>query len=282
MNWLGYSVIALVTFSGYDLLSRRLGVESKNPRAFGAVYYFIAAFLCPILLFAEPLVRPTLTPASLMLTVMGLCAWILFGRIEYVTHKYVEASTLTILLRLGPIITFTLSALFLAEEVTVAKLVGLILTIIASVLVIGVPSVSTFRKNKDFRYGVLLAGILGVAWTFDKILSPIYGVVVFGFLTFFVPALANAFVPPLPISSMRDELRHASWNMVVLGLLNIVGYGAMTKALIIGDATNVIPIATSTPPLVVLGSVLFLGERKDLSKKMLAVVLVLAAIFLMR
>ncbi len=282
MNWLSYSVIALVTFSGYDLLSRRLGVESKNPRAFGAVYYFVAAFLCPLLLFAEPLVTPSLSGVTLVLTALGLFAWILFGRIEYMTHKYVEASTLTILLRLGPIITFALSALFLAEAVTVPKLIGLLLTVFASILVIGVPSVSLFRKNKDLRYGVLLAGILGVAWTFDKVLSPIYGVVVFGFLTFFVPALANTFVPPLPLAAMRSELQHASWKLIVLGLLNIIGYGAMTKALIIGDATNVIPIATSTPPLVVLGGVLFLGERTDVGKKILAVLLVLVAIYLMR
>ena len=282
MNWLGYSIIALVTFSGYDLLSRRLGVKSKDPRAFGAVYYFIAALMAPLLLVTEPLFIPTLTVSIAILTAFGLLAWILFGRIEYVTHKYVEASVLTILLRLGPIITFLLSVLFLGESPTAFKLVGLLLTIIASLLVIGIPSFSDFKKSKDLRYGVLLAGILGVAWAFDKLLSPVYGVVLFAFLSFMAPSLANAFIPPLSIKSLREELRRASWKMFVLAFLNIVGYGAMIKALIIGDATNVIPIATATPPLVVLGGVLFLKERSDITKKIIATFLVVLAIYLMR
>lgn len=282
MNWLTYSVIALVTFSGYDLLSRHIGVQSKNPRAFSAVYYFMAAILMPLLLIVEPVPAIQLTGSIVILTIFGLLAWILFGRIEFITHKYVEASVLTILLRLGPIITFILSVQFLGESMTAQKVSALVLTLVASMLVIGLPTPAMLGKSKGLGYGIMLALILGVAWTFDKILSPVYGVIVFGIMTFLAPAIVNAFVPPLRWSVMRQEVRRASWKMLVLGAMNIVGYAAMTKALILGDATNVIPIATSTPPLVVLGGAILLRERKDLWKKCVATVLVVIAIYLSR
>lgn len=280
MNWLGYSIIALIIFSGYDLLSRKLGVQSKNPVAFGAVFYLIATLCTPLLLIVEPLQIPIITPIGVLLTGGSLLAWILFGRVEYTAHKHVEASVLTILLRLGPVITFILSMLFLDEHMTLTKLIGLLLTIFASVLVIGKPSFSLLRKG--LIYGVALALTQGVAWTFDKIVSPIYGVVLFSALSFLAPSLANMFIPPISIRTIIEELHLASWKIVVLAILNIVGYAAMIKALIIGEASSVIPIATATPPLVVLGGVLLLHERKDIAKKCIAVVLVVLAIYLMR
>lgn len=282
MNWLSYAIIALVTFSGYDLLSRHLGVQSKHPRAFGAVYYFTAALVTPILLVVEPIQIPSLSFLTIFLTACGLFVWILFGRLEYFVHKHVEASILTILIRLGPVITFVLSVFLLGESMTLGKVAGLVLTIAASVIVIGTPSIEMFRKQKGLSYGIALAIILGVAWTFDKVLSPIYGVVLFTTLSFLAPALSNALAPPIPWSTLQKELRMGSWKMVVLAFFNIIGYGAMMKALILGDATNVIPIATATPPLVVLGGVIFLKERTDIGKKALATLLVVLAIYLMR
>jgi len=282
MNWLAYSLFALFTFTIYELLSRHLSVESKNPLAFGAVFYFAGALVTPILFFIQPIPAIHISPVTLLSTLFGLVAWILFGRIEYSSHKYVEASVLTILIRLGPVITFVLSVLFLREALTAVKMIALLLTIIASVLVVQLPTLKELKKSRHIIYGVVLGVVLGVAWTFDKVLTPVYGVIVYSLMTFLAPAISNVLFPRMPMKALIAELRRASWKLWILALSDIIGYGAMLKALTIGDASSVIPVATATPPLVVLGGALLLGERSNMTKKIIAVLLVIVAIYLMR
>lgn len=278
MSWLGYAILALLSFAGYDLLSRKLAVQSKNPRAFAAVFYFIVALTVPVLLFIEPVKVPQVSFPVIVLTFFGLLSWILFGRFEYDAHKHVEASTLTIVERLAPVINLILSVLFLYESLTFLKIIGLFLTIIASIMVIGFD----WKKSKGMGYALLTTLFLGIGWTFDKVLTPIYGVILFSFLSFFSPSIANAAIPPIRFSVLQKELRIGVWKLVILALLNIIGYGAMIKAFTLGEVSRVVPVATSTPPLVVLGAALLLKERKDLAKKIFAAFLVSVAIFLMR
>jgi len=282
MNWLGYSIVALITFSGYDLLSRFLGVQSKNPRAYGVVFNFFSALAAFLLLAVEPLKIPTLSVSLLIITLFGMAAWSLFGRFEYYAHKHVEASTLTIIIRLATVINFILSITFLGESLTIIKIIGLMLTLIASVLVVGIPTVSDIKKSKGLSYAFLITLLLGIAWTFDKVLAPVYGVVLISFMNFFIPSVANYASPPLSWSSIKTEFHIGSWKMIISAVINVIGYGAMMKALTLGDASSVIPIATSTSPLVVLGGVVLLNENKDKVKKIVAALLVVLAIYFMR
>lgn len=282
MTWLTYSIIALAAFSVYDLLSRYLGVQSKNPRAFSGVYNIFALLFVPILLFVEPIRFPTLTIVLIGLTSCGLLAWALFGRFEYFAHKHVEASTLTIILKLGPVITFILSILFLGETLSFYKILGLILTILASLLVVGMPTRSQMKKNSGLWYGFLITGILGLAWTFDKVLTPLYGIVLFCYISYAAMALAAIFFPFVGWSDLKSELRLGSWKVIVLAFINVIGYGAMIKALTLGEASRVIPISISTTPFVVLGAFFLLKERKDAWKKFGATILVIIAIYFMR
>lgn len=282
MNWLWYSVVALITFSGYELLSRHLGVQSKNPRAFSGIYNILALFFTPILLIVEPIKIPEFNNVLIGLTACGLLAWGLFGRFEYFAHKHVEASTLAIILRLGPVITFFLSVLFLKETLTFYKSLGLVLTIGASLLVAGMPTRDQLNKNTGLGYGFLITGILGIAWTFDKILTPAYGIVLFSIISYSVMAATAIFFPFVGLSALFKELRVASWKIVVLSFVNVIGYGSMIKALTLGDASSVIPISTATTPFVVLGGLLLLKEHGGVWKKLAAAILVVLAIYLMR
>lgn len=282
MNWLGYSLISLFTFSLYELLSRHLGVQSKNPRAYAVVYNFFSAISVLLLLFIEPIKIPSISAFILFITLLGVASWSLFGRFEYFAHKYVEASTLGIIIRLATVITFILSIVFLGESLTFVKITGLLLTLAASVLVVGVPTLSEIKKSRGLGYAFLITFFLGVGWTFDKVLAPVYGAVLLSLMNFLVPSVTSLLLPPLAWSEVKSEFWIGSWKMIVSAVINVLGYGAMMKALTLGDASSVIPIATSTPPLVVLGGALFLHERTGFWKKCISVVLIILAIYLMR
>jgi len=282
MNWLVFALFALIIFTVYDLLSRHLSVKSKNPFAFQVVYDISAVILTPILLFIDPIPKIHVTLLTVAFTIFGVGAWTIFSRLEFLTHKNVEASVLTILERLSPILTFILSILFLRESLTLAKVAALVLTVIGSVLVIGGFNLRKIKKEKGILFGLSLAIVQGIALTFDKVLTPIYGVFVFSAITYFVPIVYNMFASKLSVKDLTYEVRLSSWKIVVLALCNVMAYGAMIKALTLADASKVIPIATATAPFVVIGGIVFLNERTNISKKIFAAVLIVIAIYLMR
>src|SRR3990172_12592743 len=116
MNWFFYSILALASFVAYDLYSRKLGVNSINPRAFSVIFNGAVVILTPLLLLIEPLSLNPLPIKILLITIINLLSWTLFGRFEYFAHKFVEASTLSIILRLAPALTFIFSIIFLHEQ----------------------------------------------------------------------------------------------------------------------------------------------------------------------
>src|SRR6185369_9306012 len=95
-----------------------------------------------------------------------------------------------------------------------------------------------------------------------------YGIIVYGAMMFLVPSLTCASIPPISLSTLKKEWEIGSWRLFILAGANILGYGMMLKALSLGDASRVIPVATSATPLVVILSAIFLGERSKLPVKL--------------
>lgn len=282
MNWLGFALLSFFVFIGYELLSRKLGVNSRNPRAFSVVYSAISCLLTPILIFVEPIRVAPMEIGIVFLAAIGLTVWILFGRFEYFAHKHVEASTLAILLQLAPVFNFVLALIFLDEAITLSKLIGLALIIVANILVTGGSLKKAFSQGEGTKYALLIAFLLGVGWLFDKLLVPYFGVVIFTLLSYGPSAIFNALIPPISKKELLHELRTGSWKLIILGLFTVVGYGAQLKALALGEASKVIPIISSKVVFVVLLGAIVLGERSNLFKKFTAAILIVIAIYFMR
>jgi len=282
MNWLAFSVIALIGFSSYELLSRYLGVKSRDPQVFSGIYNLIAVLLVPFLLLIIPFKISHIPPMVIALTIIAAFIYGMFGRYEYLAHKHVEASTLSIIIKLATVLSVLVSFFVLHESLTVAKVLGFIIILAANFLVLGMPTKAMFTKEKGLIYAYILTLFLGIAWIFDKTLSPFYGIVFYSVIGFLAPAISCLLFPPAPINKIKQEFRLGSWKIVLLAFVNVVSYALYLKALSMGDASNVIPIATSTSPVVILLAALFLGERKALPKKIFAGVLIVIAIYLMR
>ena len=180
-------------------------------------------------------------------------------------------------------ISFFLAILFLKESFTLAKFAGVVLIVLANVLLLAGNLRHSKIDLKGIRYTLLLAFILSVAWLFDAINVRAWGVGTFCAFSFFAPVIMSSFFPTIKKLELKRELVLTPWwQFLVLGFFNLVGYGFMLKALMLGEASNVMPIATSTTPFVVLIGIILLGERDSLARKIFASVLVLFAIYLMR
>ncbi len=283
MSWLIYSLLALTCFIIYDTSGRYYATKSEDPRAFAAIYNLFVALMAPAIFLVDRTMPSHLSPWAIFLTIAGLFFWALNGRFEYFAKKHVEASIFAITIKIAVVMSFFLSIIFLHESFTLPKLVGVILIIIANALLFIGQKQGTVMSTKGVYYSAILVTILSVAWIFDVVNVKNWGVGTFSVLSFLAPSLLSGLFPPLKLSAIKRELSLTPWwQIVFLGFFNLAGYGFMLKSFTLGEASNVLPIVTSTTPFIVLLGVIFLGERNFLGRKLASSVLTLIVIYLMR
>ncbi len=281
MTWFLFAIFSLICFTAYDLLSRKLSVDSANPRALAVLFNFLVAIMSPMLLLLEPLHAISLPPMVILFSLGSFVAWTLFSRAEFYAHKYVEASTLSIILKLAPALTLIYGVIFFGESFGAAKLFGITLIILSNIYLIWVTEGRGFKINKGLIFALVVAVCLSVGWTFDKIVSPYFGLVAFTFISFSIPTVVNCSIPPLSIKVLLAELSRTSWRLIVLAFVLTLAYAFLIKSLMLGETSRVTPMATSTTPLVVLLSMVFLQERDHLWTKLTVAAVTVVGIFLL-
>jgi drug/metabolite transporter (DMT)-like permease len=283
MTWLIYSLLALTCFIIYDTAGRYYATKSEDPRAFATIYNFFVALMAPSIFLIDQTMPSHLSPWVIFLTIVGLFFWALNGRFEYFAKKHVEASIFAITIKVAVVMSFFLSVIFLKESFTPQKIIGVSLIIMANLLLFIGQKKGTVITPKGLYYSAILVTLLSVAWIFDAVNVKAWGVATFSILSFLAPSLLSGLFPLIKLNTLKRELELTPWwQIVFLGFFNLAGYACMLKAFTLGEASNIIPIVTSTTPFIVLLGVIFLGERNFLARKFSASILTLIAIYLMR
>jgi len=89
------------------------------------------------------------------------------------------------------------------------------------------------------------------------------------------------YLPYIKTGNLISEFRLASWKIVLLAALNVIGYLMQLKALEIGEATKVIPIVQTTTLFTVLFGIILLRERENIGRKVFAAILALSGVYLL-
>jgi drug/metabolite transporter (DMT)-like permease len=165
------------------------------------------------------------------------------------------------------------------ENITLKKVLAILLIVLGNLL--AVYKNSAIKFNRGFALALIATVCFGLALTIDKRASVAYSLPVYSFITFFVPALYNVSLPPLPFNIIICEFKRAPWKMLLLAALSVLSYYFTLKAFGGADASKVIPIVNSSTIFVVLAGAIFLNERSHLNKKVIAGICVIIGILLL-
>ncbi|OGG01928.1 hypothetical protein A2Z33_01680 [Candidatus Gottesmanbacteria bacterium RBG_16_52_11] len=279
MNWFGFAIATVILNTIYSILSRVLSVRSCDPRVFTALYNMTGGLMALglWLVYPEPLKIPDFRTGAI--TLLAILSWTLFSRLEFITRKKVEASVLTIVMRIGYAIPFAAAIIFFGEPLTNSKIAAMGIIVCANWLIIS----ARFRKSEveSFRRPLMMAGALGLGWTLDKVATAHYPTQFYTFLMFFIPGLVNGLTPPMTLRTVRLELATASWNMPLLALINIASYMLLMKAFIFGEASSVVLVSSTYYVFAVVAAVILLKETTHLWRKILAGILVFSAVIIL-
>ncbi|KKR18316.1 MAG: hypothetical protein UU65_C0002G0249 [candidate division CPR2 bacterium GW2011_GWC1_41_48] len=282
MNWLFLSLLTAFSFAATNLVMRVLSVNSENPRAFSFVANLWGACLAILIFFSLP--HKSQITASKNIILLIILASIIYGivdRVQFYARKHIEASTFAILFRTTLIITFLSSIIFLKEPFTLNKLMGTLLVLVASILVSYKNSKIVIEK-KYLLLTLLCSTALGFGWIINKMVmnsgfSPLFFNVIL-----WAGVLPIIYLPSIPLKDLKRELSLGSWKLPLLAVISATGTYAQLIALTLADASKVIPVSSTSTVLTVLGGVILLKERTNLTKKLIAGGIAFLGVILLR
>jgi len=203
-----------------------------------------------------------------------------FERYRFKVAKQLDASYFATVLNVSVVVAFIGSVFLYKESLGSAKIIGSLLILFALILV------SIGRKSKKhltvkgLLLGIFISAVLGLGWMLDKKGALYFSADVYNILLWAIP-VPLIYLPYIKTGNLISEFRLASWKIVLLAALNVIGYLMQLKALEIGEATKVIPIVQTTTLFTVLFGIILLRERENIGRKVFAAILALSGVYLL-
>lgn len=273
MNWQILLSISIVTYSVSVLLQRILLKNNKSdPIAYSIVFQLLIGILIGIYAVFKGFSTPNLVPIIPNLILMT----ILYGAgnvFIFSALKMIDASEFTIVFASRALWTIIGEIIFLKESFSAQQTLGTLL-IIASVILVSWKK-QKFIFSKGFVFSVLAGLFFGFAFTNDAFIVNNFDVPSYLTIAFIIPSLAVWAI--YPKSTAKMKLLFERKTLLKLGLLGIfytISSITIFLAYQIGkNATQIAPLNQTATIITVILSIIFLKERLDLWKKLLAVII---------
>lgn len=280
MTWFYLAASSVALFTALNLLQRKLALESKNQRAMAIVFNVIAACVALVISLFTGTFRNFSLPSSAGAWATLLLATLFYGIFErgrFYAAKLLDASVLTIIINISVVVAFIGSLLVYSEPLTTQKLLGSVL-IFSALLLVAYKRKRTDVSLRGLLIGVVISIFLGLGWILDKRGAQNFGADVYNVFIWILP-IAIIALPRVAMANIVVEFRQASWKVVILAVLNVIGYLFQLKALEIAEATRVIPIVQTSIMLTVLLGILVLKEREHIPQKLVAGLLAFLGVY---
>lgn len=274
MPWQLLILISVFFYSAATIVQRLLLKESNSrPIAYSLVFEVMVSVMLGVAgLIQGRLAWPDFSVIGLnflIMTVLYAAANVFL----FTALKSVEVSKFTILFSVRGFITVIASTLFLSEGLNSLQLLGAFAIFVAIALV-------NFKSNQlqlsKFDVWALLAGVcFGLANTNDRMLLNHMDVYTFTTIGFLTPALLIAAIYPKEVPHVRLFLQPTLLKkMVIFAALYALSSVTFFMALQTTDnSSQVATVNLTSVVLIVLLGIVFLKEKTDIAKKMVAAVL---------
>lgn len=255
-----------------------LAVDSKNPRALAVIFNFFASLIAISIFVANGSYLKFRLPhesSAWWFLLIACLFYTLFERLRFKIAKLLDASILSTITNVSVLVAFTGSLILYGESITAEKILGALLIITALVLV-------SYKKSsgataKGIILSVLASIALGIAWALDKKGASFFGSEEYNIFVWTLPVLF-IYLPYVKTKDLIYEFKTASWKIAILAGLNVIGYLLQLKAMVMTDVTRVIPVTQTSTILTIFAGVIFLKERDNLLRKIIAGVLVVLGV----
>lgn len=205
----------------------------------------------------------------------------LSDRINTTVRSGIEASTYSIIKQLSTVFMIMAGLLFFKEQFILKKFIGAILIIFSNILIFY--KKGSQKLNKYVLLGILSNIIFSIALFLDVNISDNFNLAFYVALTLLLPALFISIAEKISFSDIKQEFKKSNKKDIFItgfcwGTMIVV----QLRAYQLGETTSVAPLSALTVIGNVIVGYLFLKERDNLLKKIIAALLIILSVFLIK
>ncbi|OGE78047.1 hypothetical protein A3J19_01040, partial [Candidatus Daviesbacteria bacterium RIFCSPLOWO2_02_FULL_41_8] len=281
MGWLSYALLAVASYSVFYILTRVfLKEKSSDAIAYTIVFNFVCALLISLVSLKNGFILPDIKHYYLnfgLMAVLYTASQVLIFK----ASRTIGASDLIIFSSTRVLWVIGAALLFLGEAFNTPKIIGTILILISVVYVSA--KKKGIKLNKGHIYALLAAFCIGIGFVNDSYILRNADTISYAALAFIFPAVLTLIVFPSSTLKLKYYLNLGILTKILLlGVFYSIGLVASYLSYKAGgNASQIVPIGQSVVIITVILAALFLGERENVSKKIIAAILVSIGVLLL-
>ncbi len=273
-NLVAYLFFIVLFFQSYKLAVR----NAKKDGAATVLLQLIAGtsvlMLAPFFAFEFPS-----DPNYWLLLLIACVFYALSDRLQTTARKHLPVSTYSIMNQFTTIFLIAIGLLVFREPLVSTKIAGAGLILVANLLL--VYKRGGVKVDKNIWIAVLATMVFSIAISVDIGISKQFNLPFYIMLTLVVPAVMLFFGERISKNEIMTEFNSPSkkwyfltgitWGLAILFSL---------RAFSFGEVTTIVPLQATAVLLNVLTAYIFLHEREDRLKKVIAACLVMVGVYL--
>lgn len=279
MSWLFILFINIVAISVAYLFQRlAMKKEESDPILSTIIFQFLLGCVTIPFAITQGFSWPNwaeLWPYFLFSTTLYALGSIMFFK----SIKLIEASEMTILGGLGAIVSVLCAYIFLQERLVSQQYFGALLVILSILLV-------QYRKQRFvFSKGAIFALIATSLFAFgtisDMLIIKTYDAISYAGLMSLFPGLMLCLMYPKKVKELPKAVKTINKNLVAYGIIYSVGVITFYMALAKGAMLSQVSVISKTNiVLTVILAAIFIKERDNLWRKILAAIICMVGVIL--
>ncbi len=276
--WIWYALLAGIFFTGQGLLTRHVLRGQQDAWAFSFFFSLIGAIVSFPFMLASPQVPHTWGP-WLLAALVGLLL-VVNNYLFFRASNYIEASLSGAVAKLKLVWVFILSVVVLQSPFSWLKLLGMLLTIAASVVIVrGIRRAGSFQGVAFALSSTIFTAVIVILY---KQLFASFNVASMTFFAAFLfPAIFNFVLLPRAPRRISAIFRQQGKLVLLACFLGALANLALNAGLAKGEATSVLVVVEASLLVTLIGEHLVLKETEFALAKVTAVVLATVGAVLM-
>lgn len=270
-------LIAIVVFFQFN----RLAVKQAHDNAAATLILLLIAAVAIVPFVPLESIRFADSWLSYLLIIVASVFYAINDRLQTPIRKNLDVSIFSVTNQLVYVVMIAIGLTVFGESFVPLQILGALLIIAANVLMFS--KGRKFKPTRYFWYSVLAAVALAIAISIDVGVSPQFNLPMYIAITLSTPALIIAVTEHVGLGRIKQELARPSTD-VKLYLLAGIFWAVMIyfslRALQLGGIVTVAPLQATAVLLNTLVAYVFLAERSNPIRKLIAAIIVIAGITL--
>ena len=271
-----YLVFAVIFNQSYKVATKSL----TKPGALTILLEFVGAVAILLLIPLFEIKFPT-DPKIYLFLGLSIIFYTITDRLNTTVRSGIEASTFSIIHQLSTVFMIFAGVLFFKEPFVLSKFIGALLIVFSNILIFYKKGAG--KPNKYIILGVVANIFFTIALFLDVNISDNFNLPIYVALTLGVPSILIFIFERIKFSDIKNEFKNGNKKaMIITSLSWSLSIVAQLRAYQLGNVSVVAPLCALSVILNVIIGYLFLKEKENLPKKIIAAMLIILGIVLIR